>query len=113
MKANIVGNFSQYIPGYADGFDHTAPVGSFPNAASRHGLLDMAGNVWEWVQDDFGPFASASVTDPLVLTDGQVKVGRGGGWDRGAHHQRAYVRDYWRRDQAVNRVGIRVARDAE
>ena len=30
----------------ADGFEKTAPVGSFP--PNRHGIYDAAGNVWEW-----------------------------------------------------------------
>jgi eukaryotic-like serine/threonine-protein kinase len=55
------------IAGYTDGFETTAPVGSF--GASASGIHDLAGNVWEWVQDPY--------------TDGGdgLQVVRGGGWN--------------------------------
>jgi formylglycine-generating enzyme len=40
-----------YLPD--TGYGTTAEVGSFP--ANGYGLFDMAGNVWEWTTDWFGP----------------------------------------------------------
>lgn len=45
---------NDWIDGYAnvagsgDGYEYTAPVGSYKSGASPYGVLDMAGNAWEW-----------------------------------------------------------------
>lgn len=35
----------------------TEVVGSYPEGKSAYGQLDLAGNLWEWVADDYDPFA--------------------------------------------------------
>jgi formylglycine-generating enzyme required for sulfatase activity len=40
-------------PGSEDGFELTAPVGSFPLGVSPYGVFDMAGNVSEFIADNY------------------------------------------------------------
>jgi eukaryotic-like serine/threonine-protein kinase len=69
----------------ADGFPNTAPVGSFPQGRSKFGVMDLAGNVWEWVSDWYGPYTSTAghtpADNPKGPDKGDTKVLRGGGWN--------------------------------
>jgi formylglycine-generating enzyme required for sulfatase activity len=49
-------------------FQRTSPVGRFP--ANGYDLYDMAGNVWEWTADDFGPAGKGGVQSPCCGPDG-------------------------------------------
>lgn len=58
-------------------------VGSFPAGASLYGALDMAGNLWEWVNDwyDENYYSNSPPSNPTGSTSGASKVIRGGAWD--------------------------------
>jgi len=66
-----------------DPFAATAPVGSFPAGASRWGIEDIVGNVWEWVADFYGSYSEADVEDPMGPASGATRVMRGGAWNGG------------------------------
>ncbi len=58
------------------------PVGHFPEGVSPFGVHDMAGNVWEWVQDWYGGdyYETSPRKNPPGPDEGQFKVLRGGSW---------------------------------
>ncbi len=66
-----------------DGWPNTAPVGSFPKGASRYGVEDVDGNVWEWVTDWYAPYTSEPLFDPPGPPEGEARVIRGGAWNGG------------------------------
>ncbi len=61
----------------------TARVGSYPAGASPYGALDMAGNVWEWVNDWWldNYYNLSPYSNPPGPVSGEFRVVRGGGWD--------------------------------
>ena len=65
----------------------TSRVGSYPKGASPFGVLDMAGNVWEWVSDYFSGsyYSQTAEQNPTGPNgkEGAAKVIRGGSWADG------------------------------
>lgn len=59
-----------------DGYPATAPVGSFPAGSTEAGLLDMTGNVWEWVDGWYNAYDAAPADRRR-----EFRVLRGGGWN--------------------------------
>lgn len=72
-----------------DGFALAAPVGSFPGGASPEGVMDLAGNVQEWVADRApvdaeGRFMGHPIgraVDPRGAREGSERVVRGGSFE--------------------------------
>lgn len=63
------------------GWNDFRPVGSFAKGASPFGLLDAAGNGWEWVSSAYRPYPYNSNDGREDVTRDQVRVTRGGGQD--------------------------------
>lgn len=95
-----------------DGFAVSAPVGSFP--ANARGLVDLGGNVAEWVHDFYEvPLPDAApARDPLGPARGSAHVIRGPSWRHGGLVE---LRLAYRDQGAAGRddVGFRLARYAE
>jgi eukaryotic-like serine/threonine-protein kinase len=94
-----------------DGFPTTAPVGSFPKGASRYGVEDVVGNVWEWVADFYGPYTKDEQNAPTGPAQGEERVIRGGSWNAS---YASWVRPTFRyKDTPTKRsygIGFRCAR---
>ena len=101
-----------YLDGEEDGYKYLAPPGKFEAGRSYYGLYDMAGNVAEWVADNYDDkyYAKATYRDPKGPEEGQDKVIRGGSWresPNGARIAKRFQAKLWRTDATI---GFRCAK---
>ena len=107
------GHFNGQSQGIAPAAQSVMPVGQYPNGASPYGVLDMAGNVWEWTNSHYRPY-------PYRPTDGREKplaagrrVLRGGSYNHGIRHIRCAARDGMAPGVCDVYIGFRVAADLD
>ncbi|UCE42287.1 MAG: SUMF1/EgtB/PvdO family nonheme iron enzyme [Candidatus Aminicenantes bacterium] len=109
-----------------DGYTETSPVGTYPKGSSPYGLLDMAGNVWEWCHDVYQPdYYTASPKKnpsgpPISGEPDQERVNRGGGsWTdrsghitpKGGHNLRSAARTGDEQNSSDDHMGFRICID--
>ena len=96
------------------GFDGTSPVNTAPAGKSPFGLLDMAGNVFEWCSDwyDDGYYARSPHNNPQGPAEGKYRVVRGGAWVSLADALRAGAREKYPPEKSAVLIVFRVARSA-
>jgi formylglycine-generating enzyme required for sulfatase activity len=89
----------------------TTMMESYPAGASPYGVLDMAGNVWEWVSDWYGStyYSSSPVNNPTGPQNGQARVLRGGGWSSTDRSIQAMRRNSHLPMNQSNTIGFRCA----
>lgn len=61
------GKPSSILANYGEAIGATTPVGNYPDGATPEGLYDMAGNAWEWMENEHEKYPSS-------------RARRGGSW---------------------------------
>ena len=93
--------------------DDTTPVCTYSASNTTQGLCDMAGNLWEWIEDDYHDSYTGGPNDASAWVDsprGPQRVIRGGSFDYSASYVRAADRRMRPPSDTLNYLGFRLAR---
>jgi formylglycine-generating enzyme required for sulfatase activity len=89
----------------------TTQVGDYPLGASPYAALDMAGNVWEWVNDwwqsDY--YSISPYSNPTGPASGLYKGLRGGNWGDNQWELRVATRYCYFHTDSHSNIGFRCA----
>ena len=77
-----------------------------------YGLYNLAGNVWEWVEDNYEHYDTTfvNVVDPLILDGSDERCKRGGSWNYHQSTLETAGRDYTFDYRGNDHHGFRIAR---
>ena len=86
-------------------------AGSRPAGASPYGLLDMSGNVWEWVSSAYAPYPYDPSDGREAADEAVERVLRGGSYaSPSLDFGRCAMRSRSRPERRQSHIGFRVAR---
>ncbi len=108
--------FPANFDGEADGFEVTAPVGTFSKDRSMYGVYDGAGNVMEWVDDWYVEDTYSRSVKPDVVRPkptSTYKTMRGGGYMSQGIDLRITNRSFIVPDFRDEAIGFRCARSKQ
>ena len=93
---------------YDDGYNDTAPVDAYPLGVSVFGIYNLAGNVREWVADEYNVYPGGN---PAAASDFGLglRVVRGGSWNENYIDAQSFHRFAYAPDAVGDNTGFRCA----
>jgi formylglycine-generating enzyme required for sulfatase activity len=85
-------------------------VGIYPRGATSDGVMDLAGNVWEWCCDAFEDPPNLEWNDCDDPQPAEFRVVRGGSWWAGAQDVLCTAHEGFRPSVPDQSVGLRLVR---